>query len=121
MDNNYNAVKFDYIDEISEGDEKFKIELINIFLKQIPEFINNMNKYLEENNTEELAKEAHTAKSSAMIFMMEETGKTLKQIQLHATENDKSNLPSLIKKAAISLTTASEELAVYLKENKSEE
>ena len=87
MSNEFKYLKFDYVEEICQGNEEFKKELISIFLKQIPVFISNMYKYLDEDKYEELAKEAHTAKSSALIFMMEETGKTLKQIQLLSDEN----------------------------------
>ena len=109
----FNYVRLDYLDEIANGDNEFKKELINIFIKQIPDFIDNMKKYLSENNYEALAKEAHTAKSSVMIFMMEETGDILKNIQLLANKGDKANLPSMINKVDRRLKKASEELASY--------
>jgi HPt (histidine-containing phosphotransfer) domain-containing protein len=71
----FEYVNLGYLEEISGGDTNFQKELIGIFLTQIPEFITNMHKFLIEKEIEELAKEAHTAKSSVLIFMMEETGK----------------------------------------------
>jgi hypothetical protein len=70
-------------------------------LKQIPEFINNMKKYLDDNNMEYLAREAHTAKSSVLIFGMENTGLLLKDIQFLETERQQysTEIPSLKKKA----------------------
>lgn len=115
MKEKFDYVRMSYIEEIANGDIEFKKELIDIFIKQIPDFISNMKKYLNEGNHEALAKEAHTAKSSVMIFLMEETGNTLRKIQLLAKKDDKTNLPPLIKKVEDKLTKASEELSAYLK------
>ena len=117
MKQKFRHIKLDYLEEICEGNDEFKKEMIHIFLEQVPAFISNMNKYLEQGNNEELAKEAHTAKSSALIFMMDETGDTLKRIQTLAKKNDKETLPSLVRKAEISLNSAAEELKAYLKES----
>ncbi len=116
MNQRFQFVNLDYLEEISGGDLDFKKELIRIFLHQIPEFLSNMNKYLYENQNENLAKEAHTAKSSVMIFMMNETGADLKHIQMDAACNNTDNIPGLIKKVEISLDNAFRELTVYLEE-----
>lgn len=106
----------DYIEEISGGDNDFKKELIEIFINQIPDFISNMNKYLAENNLPDLAKEAHTAKSSVLIFKMEETGKTLKRIQLNAENNELDAIPEMIEIVKEEMENASAELSIILKE-----
>ena len=56
-------MQLDYLDEISGGDTQFKHDLIKIFLNQMPEFISNMKKFATQSDYENLAKEAHTAKS----------------------------------------------------------
>ena len=106
----------DYVEEISGGDNEFKKELIQIFIKQIPEFIENMNKYLTGNNLPDLAKEAHTAKSSVLIFKMEETGKILKKIQLSAESNELDSIPELIEIVKADMENASKQLLSLLKE-----
>ena len=106
----------DYVEEISGGDNGFKKELIEIFIQQIPEFIGNMNKFLAEKNLPDLAKEAHTAKSSVLIFKMEETGKTLKRIQLNAENNELDSIPDMIEVVKEEMENASAELSVILKE-----
>jgi hypothetical protein len=58
-----------------------------------------MKKFQDENDLESLAKEAHTAKSSVLIFGMEETGANLKKIQLLAEENQAGQIPELLQKA----------------------
>jgi len=82
--------------EISEGDKEFMKQLIDIFLEQVPEFITNMKKFYAENELDALAKEAHTAKSSVLIFGMENSGILLKKIQLLAEKNEVDTIPGLM-------------------------
>lgn len=116
MDGQFNHVNLEYLDDISGGDCIFKKELIGIFLKQIPDFIRNLHRFLIDDEIENLAKEAHTAKSSVLIFMMEETGKNLKKIQLLAENNQKEEILSLILEVQNELDKASKELNGYLVE-----
>jgi HPt (histidine-containing phosphotransfer) domain-containing protein len=116
MDGQLHSVNLDYLDDISGGDRNFKKELIVIFLKQIPDFIRNLHRFLIDDETENLAKEAHTAKSSVLIFMMEETGKNLKKIQLLAENNQKEEIFPLILDVQNDLEKASEELNIHLNE-----
>ena len=95
-----------YLEEVSAGDPNFKKELIDIFQKQVPEFISNMKKFYAERDWPNLAKEAHTAKSSALIFGMQETGTNLKKIQLLAEEKQIIEIPYLINKTTSELEDA---------------
>lgn len=116
MDVKLQKANLDYVEEISGGDNDFKKELIEIFINQIPEFISNMKKYLAENNLPDLAKEAHTAKSSVLIFKMEETGKTLKNIQLKVESNELDSVPDMIEIVIEDMESASSELSSILKD-----
>lgn len=97
---------FTQLDDIAGGDENFKKELIDIFKGQIPDFIVNMNKYLLHNEMENLAREAHTAKSSVLIFGMKNTGSLLKQIQSLAENDGASSIPLLLEEVETDLTFA---------------
>ncbi|MCY1719731.1 Hpt domain-containing protein [Prolixibacteraceae bacterium Z1-6] len=110
MDKHSQLIHTKQIDAISGDDTGFKIELINIFLEQIPEFISNMTNSYNEENWKVLAREAHTAKSSALTFGMDETGDLLKNIQLHTENNDLDFLPDLLTKVVDQLKTAVTEL-----------
>jgi HPt (histidine-containing phosphotransfer) domain-containing protein len=116
MNDKFKYVKLNYLEELSNGNNEFIIEIINIFIQQVPEFISNMNKFLEDGNYESLSREAHTAKSSALIFNLEETAEILKTIEITASENNIDNLPALIKKADTGLTAACRELTAYIEE-----
>ncbi len=114
MDNRFETVNLCYLEEISGGDTNFQKELIGIFLSQIPEFLSNMREFLVKNEYGSLAKEAHTAKSSVLIFMMDETGKTLKQIQHLAENNQTEQVPILLANVEKAMNNASRELTNYL-------
>lgn len=75
-------INLDYLKSMAGGDPEIMQELKEIFVAQVPEFIENLNKYLREGQYIELGKEAHKAKSSVMIMGMEKLGKDLKTLQL---------------------------------------
>jgi HPt (histidine-containing phosphotransfer) domain-containing protein len=110
MDNKFQQISIEQLDSVSFGDIEFKKELIEIFLEQIPEFISNMNKFFAKNDWENLAKEAHTAKSSSLIFGMTSTGTSLKDIQLQAEKSILDQLPALLNKVESELKDAEKQL-----------
>ncbi len=116
MGNNFQQIKIEQLDYISFGDNEFKKELIEIFLDQIPEFISNMKKFFYEGDLTNLAKEAHTAKSSVLIFGMNNTGKSLKEIQLQSENNTIEQLSSLIESVELELNDAAKQLQIILSE-----
>lgn len=116
MDKQLNYIQTKQIDAIAAGDNGFKVELITIFLEQIEEFVSNMKAFLTEENWILLAREAHTAKSSAMTFGMEETGQLLKTIQLDCEAKKLKNVSKLVAQATADLQQAVPEL-IALKES----
>lgn len=77
-----------YISEIAAGDGSFIRELIDTFICQVPEFTQNMRKFLDQKQYGLLAKEAHTAKSSVMLFGLHPLASNLKEFQLLAENQD---------------------------------
>jgi len=116
MTNTFQQINIEQLDSVSFGDNEFKKELIEIFLEQIPVFISNMNKFFAEGDLKNLAKEAHTAKSSALIFDMKNTGKSLKEIQLLSEDETIKPLSNLIKNVENELNDAAKQLHVILSE-----
>ncbi len=114
MNNHYELVNLSYLKKLSGDDLKFQKELVGIFLKQIPDFISNIHEYLNNNDNIRLSREAHTAKSSVLIFMMEETGQLLKQIQLMASEDKTDKIPSLLEQVERDMEAASQELTTFI-------
>src|SRR5690606_7418902 len=97
MDNNSQTIDFTSLYSVANNDEEFIKELIAIFLDQIPDFIKNMNQLFLDNNLEKLGREAHTAKSSVMVFGMINTGKLLNQIELWAENKNLDEIEPALK------------------------
>lgn len=110
MDKQFQFIHTKQIDAISAGDIEFKIELIDIFLEQIPEFISEMNNSYNNGDWDTLAREAHTAKSSALTFGMDETGNLLKIIQEQTENKEIDDLAEIISQAIKQLSAAVSEL-----------
>lgn len=110
MNQHFQHINTTKIEELAAGDTEFYSEVIEIFLTQIPDFVEKMKTSLDEKNWPVLAREAHTAKSSALTFGMETTGANLKKIQLLAEESELEQLPELVKKAITDLEAAIPEL-----------
>lgn len=116
MNNSLQPIDLTQLDSITGGDENFKKELIGIFLEQIPDFISNMNQFFNESNWEKLAREAHTAKSSVLIFGMTNTGQLLKDIELWAENKNPAEIGTALKQAEVELKQAETYLQKLLKE-----
>jgi HPt (histidine-containing phosphotransfer) domain-containing protein len=116
MSSNLKPIDFNHLDGIVNGDENFKKELIGIFLEQIPVFIHNMKKFLDNNKFEKLAREAHTAKSSALIFGMTNSGRLLKEIELLAESHKTTEILPALEEVEMELMQAKTELENFLKE-----
>ena len=98
------------LDRFAFGDKEFRKELIKIFIEQLPVFISNMKLFYEKEEWDNLAREAHTAKSSVLIFGMQNTGKSLKEIQLLAEARVTNELDQLLKSVISDLEIVFEHL-----------
>ena len=100
-----------YLKSIAGGDPEMMQEMKDIFVAQVPEFIKNLNKYLNEGQYIELGKEAHNAKSSVMIMGMKELGEDLKTLQLLTIAGTNvESYPEFVKKFEVQCLGAIEEL-----------
>lgn len=118
MDNNSQTIDFTSLYSVANNDVEFIKELIAIFLDQIPDFIKNMNQLFLDNNLEKLGREAHTAKSSVMVFGMINTGKLLNQIEIWAENKNLDEIEPALKIVERDLELAKNELNETLKAEK---
>ena len=75
-------INLSYLNEVTGGEPEIMKEFIQMFLDQIPEFRDGLQKYLNEKRYKELGELAHKAKSSVMTFGLEDLGMQLKKLQL---------------------------------------
>jgi len=104
-------IDLNYLETITDGDPEMIQEMKDLFIAQVPEFIENLNRYLKEGKYIELGKEAHKAKSSIMIMGMEELSKDLKSLQQATIAGiDEETYPQYVKKFESQCLGAIEEL-----------
>lgn len=75
-----------YLKNITDGNKEVIGEIVAMFAKQVPEFVQNFNRFYQSGQFEALGKEAHKAKSSLQILGMSELEKEMKVLQLKAIE-----------------------------------
>jgi HPt (histidine-containing phosphotransfer) domain-containing protein len=80
-----------YLETTTEGDKGLIKELIGIFSTQVREYGVLMNKYLGEQNWAQLSKMAHKAKSTVAMMGMRELSEELKQLEVIAGREEKTD------------------------------
>ncbi len=104
-----------YLKTITEDNKEILREMIEMFIIQVPEFIENLNKFYTAKQFLALGKEAHKAKSSLQIMGMKELEKEMKTLQLKAIEGTEiESYPGHISSFEIQCQKAIEELKIVL-------
>ncbi len=116
MENNLQLIDIKVLNSLANDDADFKKELIRIFLDQIPGFVENMNQFYKENDFEKLGREAHTAKSSVLIFGMTNTGHLLKEIQTWSENKKFDDIGPALNQVVLDLNNAQLDLQKLIKE-----
>jgi HPt (histidine-containing phosphotransfer) domain-containing protein len=110
-------INLDYIEEIAAGDRDFIREIIDTFILQIPMFTGNMKNYLHKGQFDLLAREAHTAKSSVILFGLDHLAGRLKEFQLLALKQEKTeSYPDFIREFEETCLRAVKEMNDLLEE-----
>jgi len=87
-----------YLRTITDGNKAIIREMIEMFLVQVPVFIQNMHKYYQDGNYLALGKEAHKAKSSLQIMGMTDLEAEMKTLLLKTIAGtDVESYPTCIK------------------------
>jgi HPt (histidine-containing phosphotransfer) domain-containing protein len=82
MPHQYKYIDMGYLEEMSAGKQELIYEMVGIFIKQVPEFIEKMKEYIAEENWTALGKISHKAKASAAIMGMTNLADDLKAFEL---------------------------------------
>ncbi|MBK9026300.1 MAG: Hpt domain-containing protein [Saprospiraceae bacterium] len=86
----------DFLDKFTGGDRNSTIQLIEIFLKQVPEAIEKLNVHIPRRDWKETHAVAHKLKSSIAIFELHELKKLITNIEEYARDGERlEDLPHL--------------------------
>jgi PAS domain S-box-containing protein len=86
-------INLNYLSELSAGNTNFELEMIQLFLKQIPEELQNIEQAIEFNDIQKLRDLCHKVKSSFDIFGLQKASDLLGQLSIDTTNGkDKTEL-----------------------------
>jgi HPt (histidine-containing phosphotransfer) domain-containing protein len=108
--------KFDlsFLEKISGGDKEFIKEMIKTFKEMAPEFIENSQKFLSENNLESLSREAHRFIPGVSFLGIKDLEKDLVLIENYS--KNKKNLDEVPNLVVIAIDKINEIIAIFNKE-----
>ena len=77
-----------YLETLADGSNELIVELMQIFIEQVPEFIEEMNSHYDKKDWDALSAIAHKSKSSIDIVGLKELQVKLKNLELDAKEGN---------------------------------
>ncbi len=105
------TVNLDYLKEMSGGDWELMLEMINIFITEVPEYISRLSNALNAGNWNELEKLAHKSKASALIMGMHKLADDLRDLETDTREGKNIDLyPTYVEKIEQQFIIAAKEL-----------
>jgi len=114
------AVKFTYADltyleSMSMGTNELIVEMINLFIDQLPEFTGGLAEHLNSKDYTALGALAHKAKSSVAVMGMDSLALDLKTLEISAKAGKDPELyPLLVDRFIEQVTLTATELQAYL-------
>jgi signal transduction histidine kinase/CheY-like chemotaxis protein/HPt (histidine-containing phosphotransfer) domain-containing protein len=82
------GMNLDFLEKFTGGDQELTIQLIEIFLKQVPEAIQKLNHSIAKKNWKETHATAHKLKSSISVFELSELKKLITNIEEYARDGE---------------------------------
>jgi HPt (histidine-containing phosphotransfer) domain-containing protein len=105
-----------YLESMSMGSNEMIIEMIQLFIDQLPEFTDGLANHLKNRDYLALGALAHKAKSSVAVMGMESLAADLKTLELNAKQGIDTELyPILVNRFIEQVTLTGSELESYAK------
>ncbi len=77
-------INLSYLKSISDGNDDFILELIDMFFEQVPEYQKKLQLFYKEEDWDNLARIAHKAKSAILMVGMDKLAADLKKLEENA-------------------------------------
>ena len=98
---------FSFLDKYAEGDTDMKLQLMEIFLRQIPEAIGQIGDGIRKKKWDEVYPVAHKIKSSISVFQLFDLATVARDIENYSRSKENiDKLPALFEKLQSGCTTA---------------
>ncbi len=103
--NKYKYIDPTHLDSVTEGDEKFKQELITVFVQQLPTLLVGLERALQDKDFTQLSAIAHKTKSSVALMGIESLRADMAELEQEAKKGDNVELYKKIVTNFISVST----------------
>jgi len=114
MSSSFTYADLSYLESMSMGSNDLIVEMIQIFLEQIPEFTHDLQDLLDKGDYQGLGACAHKAKSSIAVMGMTELAADLKTLEIKAKAGEDPTLyPQIVKKFIEQVSLTGDELSTY--------
>ncbi|MFA5816952.1 MAG: Hpt domain-containing protein [Bacteroidales bacterium] len=105
-----------YLESMSSGSNELIVEMIQLFIDQLPEFTEGLTSHLKNGDYMALGALAHKAKSSVAVMGMDSLATDLKTLEISAKAGkDQELYPILVNRFIDQVTLTGTELEVYAK------
>jgi HPt (histidine-containing phosphotransfer) domain-containing protein len=105
-----------YLESMSMGSNELIIEMIQIFIDQLPEFTEGLVTHLKNKDYIALGALSHKAKSSVAVMGMQSLANDLKTLELNAKAGtEPESYPELVDRFIEQVTLTATELSTYSK------
>jgi HPt (histidine-containing phosphotransfer) domain-containing protein len=84
----YQFINPSHLDSVTGGDEKFKKELIDVFIQQLPTLLVGLEKALQDKDYKQLSAIAHKTKSSVALMGIESLRTDMAELEQKAKTGD---------------------------------
>ena len=108
-------INLEYLHAITDGEKPIIRVILEMFIAQVPEFIQNLNRFFQAEDYNALGREAHKAKSSLQIVGMTDLENEMKILIKKTSEGtDVASYPDHIRNFEIQCNGAVAEIDVVL-------
>lgn len=116
MTQRFTYADLSYLEGMSMGSNELIVEMIQIFVDQLPEFTEGLTEHLRNKDYTALGALAHKAKSSVAVMGMNSLAADLKTLELSAKAGtDQESYPVLVNRFIEQVKLTAKELDSYLK------
>jgi HPt (histidine-containing phosphotransfer) domain-containing protein len=103
-----------YLLQVFQGNKTLVIEIVELFLQQVPEYVRLMELHVKEGNHAAIHPLAHKSKSSTSMLGLKSIESLLLEIELNGKAGNYENLPAKVHALSEQISHCAMELRAYL-------
>jgi len=105
-----------YLNQVFQGNKALVIQIVELFLQQVPEYVRMMENHLKEGNYAAIHPLAHKSKSSTSMLGLKSIESLLIEIESNCKAGKFENLSTKIQSLSDQLKLCTAELKAYLED-----